>query len=160
MNKAKLPADPLSIILGILGIVIVIGGSCCYGIPAIISLIVSIIALVYSNKSLNEYAVNPDLYAPNSRSNVYIGKILNIISIVLSSIWILIVVGFLLVYGTLFASIFSQMNNVDTTWEWENEEYYDENGYYYDDSEDSLFIEEENDSLYFYQDSIQIEEVE
>lgn len=156
MNQNKLSSDPMSMILGILALVIVVGGCCCYGLPSIISLVLSIIGLVYANRSLNEYATNPEIYDPTSRSNVYTAKILNIIALVLSSIYALFLIGVLLVYGTIFAGIFNNFNINNRDWNWEE---YDENGYYYDESEDSLFIEEESDSLYYYEDSIQVDEL-
>ena len=158
MNQNRLPADPWSLVLGITAILIIIGGCCCYGLPAVVALILGIVGLVISNRSLEEYQANPEIYPPNSRSNVYIGKILSIIAVVISSIVTLFVLLILVLYGSLFLGMAKILNDLDIkNQDWEQEEY--ENEYYYDESEDSLFIEEESDSLYYYEDSIQVDEL-
>jgi len=95
----KLPADPSALIIGIIGIVIGIAGCCCYGITAIIPLILSIWGLVAANKSIKMYETDPSVYSESSRSNVGISRILNIISIILNSLFILVVIGFIAFVG-------------------------------------------------------------
>ena len=91
--KNKLSADPTALVLGIVSLVIVIAGCCC-GFLAVISLALSIVGLVLANKSLNEFNNNSENYSPDSKSNVNAGKIICIIGVVLSSIFILISVVF------------------------------------------------------------------
>ncbi|MEC4004261.1 CCC motif membrane protein [Flavobacterium sp. SUN052] len=91
----KLSADPGSLILGILSLMIIFLGCCC-GIFAVISLVLSIIGLVIANKSLNEFYLNSENYSLQSKSNVNIGRILCIIGVVFSSLFIIIYCAFLI----------------------------------------------------------------
>ena len=84
MYQNKLPADPSSLILGIVALCMAIVLGCC-GF-SIIGLILSIIGLISANKSLREYQLNPNTYLPNSRQNVSTAKVLNIIALVLNGI--------------------------------------------------------------------------
>jgi len=104
MSQNKLSADPLALILGILALVIGIAGCCCYGITAIIPLIMAIIGLVAANKSLREFGENPEAYSPQSRSNVNTAKIINIIAIVLNSLTVLVSIIAIAFYGTIISS--------------------------------------------------------
>jgi Kef-type K+ transport system membrane component KefB len=84
----KLSADPASLILGIVSLVIVFLGCCC-GIFGVVSLILSTVGLVLAINSLKDYNANSQDYSPQSRKNVSIGKILCIIGIILSTIAII-----------------------------------------------------------------------
>src|SRR5690554_514420 len=152
MNQHKLPADSSATVLGIISLVIAVTLGCC-GL-SVVGLILAIIGLVSANKSLREFAMNPEAYYPNSRANVQTAKILNIIGLVLNGIITLIFLGYLLLYGTFLFTVINQARTIENSWE-------KDSGYYYDDSEteEDVFIEED-DSLYYYQDSIQIEEIE
>ena len=79
MEKRSLPNATAVLILGILSIIT----CCCYGI----GLILGIIALVLAKKDLQLYRENPELYS--NFSNLNTGKILAIIGIVLSAIYII-----------------------------------------------------------------------
>lgn len=112
MSYNKLSADPSALILGICSIVIGIAGCCCYGVLAIIPLVLGIIGLVMANKSIREYNTNPEVFSPQSRSNVGIGRVLNIIGIVLNGIIVLIFVVVLALYGSIFsAAMLQEMEN-------------------------------------------------
>lgn len=145
MNQNKLSADPLALILGILALVIGIASCCCYGITAIIPLIMSIIGLIAANKSLREFGNNPDAYDPQSRSNVNTAKIINIIAIVINSLIVLMVVGVLIFYGTMLSSgILEDFND------FENDDYYNsdiESDTLNTWEDDTYIIEEEVDSI-------------
>ncbi|MBC2843540.1 CCC motif membrane protein [Winogradskyella flava] len=104
MNHNKLPADPLSLVLGILALVIGIAGCCCYGITAIVPLILGIIGLVTANKSLRQYGENPEFYSYQSRSNVNTAKVINIIAIVMNGIIVLFAIAAIAFYGTMLSS--------------------------------------------------------
>ncbi|WP_296384432.1 CCC motif membrane protein [Winogradskyella sp.] len=147
MNKNKLSADPLALILGILALVIGIAGCCCYGITAIIPLIMAIIGLVTANKSLREYNENPEVFSPQSRSNVNTAKVINIIAIVMNGIIVVFAIAAIAFYGTMLSSgmldeiksgtiedddSFDTEIEVDTSSTWED---------------DTYIIEETNDSL-------------
>ena len=91
----KLSADPGSLLLGILSLIIIFFGCCC-GIFAVVSLVLSIIGLVIANKSLNEFYLNSENYSLQSKSNVNIGRILCIIGVVFSSLFIILYSAFLI----------------------------------------------------------------
>ena len=98
MNYNKLSADPAALILGIVSLVVIIVGCCC-GLFAVIALGLSITGLVLANKSLKEYALAPENYSHKSRANVSTGKVLCIIGIVLSSIFVAISAVFFIYSG-------------------------------------------------------------
>ncbi|MBF04781.1 MAG: hypothetical protein CMP76_15980 [Flavobacterium sp.] len=79
MENQKLPNATAVLILGILSILT----CCCYGV---IGLVLGIIGLVISKKDLLMYKENPSLYS--NYSNLNIGRILCIIGIVLSAIYV------------------------------------------------------------------------
>ena len=84
---------------------------------AIIPLSLSIIGIVMANKSLKEFDQNPNIFSQQSRSNVYIGKILNIIALVYNSIVFILVLIALVFFGVVSSSeIFDKIKN-DTIFE-------------------------------------------
>ena len=145
MNN-KLSADPSSIILGIIALVLILLGCCC-GFLSIISLILSIIGLVLANKSISEYKLNSENYAHQSAKNVNTGKILSIIGLVLSAL--------LFVFWTVYFSFFGfrfYYKIVDQIRKNKNNNYdYKINDSVYDylNNQDSLYI-----------DSVEIEKIQ
>lgn len=158
MHQNKLPADSNAMILGIIALVLALTGCCC-GLLSLVAVALSIVGLVIANRSLRDYTDNPENYSPQSRSNVYTAKILNIIALVISSLVTLIMLLYFAIYGAIFSTFIMESIRQDESNDWNWEEY-DQDGYYYDESEDSIIEDEENDTLYHYQDSIQIEELE
>ena len=78
MEKQKLPNSTLILVFGIISIV-----SCiCYGI----GIIFGIIAVVMASTATKVYTANPELYT--GYTNVKTGKILAIVGIILSAIFI------------------------------------------------------------------------
>ncbi|VXB28932.1 conserved hypothetical protein [Flavobacterium sp. 9AF] len=137
MNYNKLPADPTALILGIVSLVLGFLGCCCYGIFAFIPVILSIIGLVMANKSLKEYYQNQEAFSIQSKNNVDIAKILNIISIIINAIIFLFVIVVFAIYGTLVGKeIFK---------EYEKRNSFDDIEYQSDT------IEEELDTIYEYE---------
>jgi hypothetical protein len=82
MEKRNLPNGTAVLVLGIMSIVT----CCCYGF---VGLILGIIAVVLANKDLKLYQESPELYL--NYKNLSIGKILGIIGIVLSSLFLIVV---------------------------------------------------------------------
>ena len=80
MQKQKLPNSNVILILGILSILT----CCCWGI---VGLILGIVVLVVAKRDLALYAENPELY--EGYSNINTGRILAIIGIVLSSVYLI-----------------------------------------------------------------------
>ncbi|MCL5127382.1 CCC motif membrane protein [Algibacter sp. L4_22] len=153
MNYSKLPADPATLILGIVALVFGFAGCCCYGIFAIIPLIIAIIGLVSANKSLKEFANNPEAYTPQTRSNVSTGKVINIIAIVFNGIIVLIFIGALVFYGTMISSGFlDEFKNFEDFEDFETEEIYE-----YEN--DSIFNDTEYDDTEVIIDTIDVEQL-
>ena len=138
MNRNKLPADPLSLILGVLALIIGLVGCCCYGVTAIVPLIMAVIGLIVANKSIHEFKNNPDAFDPQSISNVNTAKIINIIAIVLNGIIFLVAFAALIFYGTIISSaILDGIENGN----------FEEDDYYYEAETDSLDGWEEDDYI-------------
>lgn len=78
MEQQKLPNSTLILIFGIVSIVT----CCCYGIGAIFG----IVAIVMAGTATKVYMENPELYS--GYQNVKTGKILSIIGIILSVIYL------------------------------------------------------------------------
>lgn len=87
MNQQKLPNATAVLVLGIVSIV----ACCCYALPGIIT---GIIGLVLYKKDKALYQQNPSLYSDYNNLNT--GRILCIIGIALSALYILsmIIAGF------------------------------------------------------------------
>jgi hypothetical protein len=142
MSHNKLPADPTALILGIAALVIGFAGCCCYGLFAIIPLALSIVGLVMANKSLKEFDQNPDVFSHQSRSNVSIGRILNIVALIFNSIVVLLIILFFVIYGTVLSTeLFDEFKKRN-----QNIEYNIENDSIYNDFEtiekiDSTYID-------------------
>jgi hypothetical protein len=90
MEKQTLPNSTLILVMGILSII----GCCCYGLPG---LIFAIIAIVLSSKATKLYMEAPENYT--GYGNVKAGKIMGIIGIVLSIVFILMIVWIISVLG-------------------------------------------------------------
>lgn len=103
-TRQKLSADPSSLILGIVALVIIVPGCCC-GLLDILALILCIIGLVMAEKSLKEYDRNREYFDVRSRSNVRSGKIICIIGLVISSLIIMIYTFYFIAYGAIFSDI-------------------------------------------------------
>ena len=149
MNYNKLPADPSALIIGIVSLVLGFVGCCCYGILNLIPLVLSIVGLVMANSSLKEFDQNPEAFSQQSRSNVSMGKILNIIAIIFNSIVVLLIILFFAVFGTLMSTeildTFRNNNNNKFEYKIENDSVNNELDYIdYSDSTyiDSSFIQE------------------
>lgn len=97
MEKQKLPNSTAVLVLGILSIL-----TCCCG--GIVGLVLGIIALVLAKKDIQLYNANPELYS--NYNNINTGKILAIIGIVLSSIYLLITIFY---YATIGSDGIEQM---------------------------------------------------
>ena len=138
MSENKLPADPLALILGIVALVLGVAGCCCYGITALIPLVMAIIGVVVANKSLKVYAENTEGFSEVSRSNVSMARVINIIAIVFNGLIVLVFIGMFILYGTFLSSaIMDSYKNGDfetsDPYEWETDTIYDyEEEYEYD----------------------------
>jgi hypothetical protein len=101
MNN-KLSADPISLILGIVSLVLVFFGCCC-GFFVVISLGLAIVGIVLANKSLVEFDNNSEVYSPQSRSNVAVGKIVCIVATVVSAVFTVFYIAYFAFFGSLIS---------------------------------------------------------
>ncbi|WP_109097126.1 CCC motif membrane protein [Aquimarina sp. AU58] len=91
-NKQQLPNATLVLIFGIASIV-----TCfCYGF---LGLVFGIIALVLAKKAKELYLANPELYT--GYENLKAGRICAIIGTILSSLYLLIIIGYIIFMGAL-----------------------------------------------------------
>lgn len=90
MERQVLPNSTLILVFGILSIVT----CCCYGI---LGLIFGIVALVLARKAQEEYTANPDIY--KGYDNVKTGRILAIIGIILSVLYLILNIVVIAIYG-------------------------------------------------------------
>jgi uncharacterized membrane protein len=90
MEKQTLPNSTLILVLGILSII----GCCCYGLPGII---LGIIAIVLSSGATKIYMEAPENYS--GFGNVKAGKIMGIIAIALSIIFLIFILWVITIFG-------------------------------------------------------------
>lgn len=90
MEKKNLPNSMLILVLGILSIVT----CCCYGIPG---LIIGVIAFILARNADKMYREDPDLY--EGYNNVKAGKVMALIGIILSLLFIIAIIITFSVYG-------------------------------------------------------------
>ena len=90
MEKQTLPNSTLILVFGILSIL----GCCCYGFFGIVF---GIIAIVMSKKATELYLENPELYT--GYQNVKTGKILAIIGLILSALYLISLIIFFIIAG-------------------------------------------------------------
>jgi hypothetical protein len=90
MEQQKLPNSTLILVLGILSIVT----CCCYGV---LGLLLGIITIVLAKKATAIYAESPEQYS--GFQNVKTGKILAIIGIVLSVLYLIMTIWMVSTFG-------------------------------------------------------------
>lgn len=94
--QSPLPNATAVLVLGILSII----GCFCYGS----GLIMGIIALVLARKDMRLYSANPDSYAPSSLSNIKAGRICAIIGTIISAIYLVMIIIFVVLFGAAYFS--------------------------------------------------------
>lgn len=103
--QTPVPNSTAVLVLGILSIVFCF----CYGF---IGMVLGIIALILASKGNTLYKANPNAYSLSSFNNLKAGKICGIIGVVLSSLYLLIIVLYLVIIGTALTALpWSQMMN-------------------------------------------------
>jgi len=90
MDKQQLPNSTLVLVMGILSLV----GCCFYSIPGFIF---GIIALIVGKNATAEYKQAPDSYT--GYDNVKAGKIMAIIGLVLSFLYLILIIGIISYLG-------------------------------------------------------------
>lgn len=94
--QQPLPNSTAILVLGILSIVI----CWCYGL---VGIILGIIGLVLSGKARALYEANPDIYTLGSYNNMKAGRVMSIIGVCLSGIYLIIVFIYLVILGAAFS---------------------------------------------------------
>ncbi len=103
--QTPVPNSTAVLVLGILSIVFCF----CYGF---IGMVLGIIALILASKGNTLYKANPNAYSLSSFNNLKAGKICGIIGVVLSSLYLLVIVLYLVIIGTALTALpWSQMMN-------------------------------------------------
>ena len=90
MEKQNLPNATLILVMGILSIV----GACCYALPGFLF---GIIGMVLAVKDTKLYKQDPDIY--QNYGNVQAGKIMSIIGLILSVLFIVVIIGVIMYIG-------------------------------------------------------------
>lgn len=92
MGQQNLPNSTIALVLGIISI----PGCCCYGV---LGLILGIIAWILGGKDIKQYALNPGAYSLPSYKNAKAGKICGIIGVVLSALYLIFIIAFIIFFG-------------------------------------------------------------
>ena len=104
-QPVQLPNSTGVLVLGILSVVLCF----CYGL---VGMILGIIALILASKGSALYNANPNAYSLASYNNLKAGKICGIIGLILSSLYLIIIVLYLVVLGTALTALpWTQMMN-------------------------------------------------
>jgi cytoskeletal protein RodZ len=134
--------------LGIVSLVLFVIGCFCYGVSAIITLILGIIGLISANKGLSVYKQNPQEYSHSSLSSVKNGRILNIVSVILSGLVLLLYLILMIFFGAFFNEYWDEISeefgNIEREYEQEMEEM--EDAKTYETTEDDWKYEEDIDT--------------
>lgn len=97
-GQVPLPNSTAVLVLGIISIAL----CWCYGIVA---LTCGIIAIVLGNKAVALYKANPSAYTLSSYNNTKGGRICAIIGVCLGSLYLILVIIYLVIIGTAFSMI-------------------------------------------------------
>lgn len=85
----------------VLGICSIFPGCICYGVPGIVC---AIIALSLASKANSLIEDNPNRYTPESIQLVKAGKICAIVGLCTSSLFLIFIIAYFAVVGSIFAS--------------------------------------------------------
>ncbi|MBI3520298.1 MAG: hypothetical protein HY062_13205 [Bacteroidetes bacterium] len=96
--QLPIPNSTAVLVLGILSIVMCF----CYGL---IGMTLGIIALVLASKGNALYKENPNVYSLSSYNNLKAGKVCGIIGVVLSSLYLVFIVIYIVILGAAFAAM-------------------------------------------------------
>ena len=90
MEQQKLQNSTLILVLGIISLI----GCCCYGL---LGLIAGIITLILAKKATDIYSENPEAYS--GFQNVKVGRVLAIIGLVLSVLYLILIIWLIAMFG-------------------------------------------------------------
>jgi len=99
--QQPLPNATAVLVLGILSIAV----CWCYGLFGIT---MGIIALVLSGKAKALYNINPEQYTQASYKNMNAGRICALIGTILSSLYLVIIIIYVLIVGVAIGTLFTQ----------------------------------------------------
>jgi|GEM_PF-377846 len=153
INNNKLSGDPAALVIGIISLVIIMFGCCC-GLFAILSLALSIIALVMATKGLKEYLLESENYSLASYKNLNAAKIIGIIGIVLSSLILFAQVAFFVIGGEKFSEEiwkeFRKGQGIDNHWDWnsDSDSEIESDSIVIDNGGNTVTLKKQGDSIY------------
>lgn len=98
LTQVPLPNSTAVLVLGIISIAL----CWCYGIVA---LTCGIIAIVLGNKAIALYKSNPNAYTLSSYNNTKGGRICAIIGLCLGTLYLILIVIYLVIIGTAFSML-------------------------------------------------------
>jgi hypothetical protein len=93
-----LPNATAALVLGIISIPTCI----CYGI---VGMACGIIAIVLGSKAIKLYKENPGVYNPSSYNNANAGKICGIIGVILSALYLVFIIVYIVILGAAFSAV-------------------------------------------------------
>ena len=98
ITKKSVPNSTATLVLGIVSI-----PTCfCFGFVGLVS---GIIALVLASKGKEEFENNPEYFTNSSLGNLKAGKICGIIGVSLSSLYVLYLTIYFLIFGTMISNL-------------------------------------------------------
>lgn len=109
-QQQALPNAAAILVLGILSIVFALLFF-CYLVPAIIGLVLGIIALALSSGTSKKYSEAPHLYSVSSYNNFKAGRICAIIGLTLSALVFIFILIAAIFYASVIGSLFDGMFN-------------------------------------------------
>ena len=132
-QKKSLPNSSGTLVCGILSLSSVVFCACFYGIGAMIGLLLAIVALAISAKA-SGILKSSDSDTYRGVGNHKAGRVMAIISLCLSSLWLIFIIIMFIIYGSLFTyyssdggfgspSYYDQINNFD---DYGYDDYYEE----------------------------------
>ncbi len=103
LGNEKVPNSVGALVLGICSI---FPGCFCYGVVGIACGIIALVLASKANKLVEEH---PNRYTKESIQLVKAGKICGIIGLALSSLYLIFIIAYIAIVGTMFASVASMV---------------------------------------------------
>lgn len=147
MNEEKLPGESTITTLWIVGISLTLLSFCCALFTSLAGVIVSIVAIRKANKNERLFHENPEVYSPYSLSTVKTGKIVSIITLIISSLVTMFYTLYIVLIGSTFLVPFmmhdwdSDLHSIEDDATWDQETVDDWTEEFEEIDSDTLLIE-------------------
>jgi len=145
MERQNLPGASTITTLWIIALVFLLVGCCCGILGALPSMILSIIALVMVKKNLRLFQEQPEDFVAHSYKSVKTGRIMSIITLVLSSIITIISLIYIIFFGAgVWSGMYNELNEGGLDFDvYETETYEDDTNSWEEDT-DNTWEEDKN----------------